>query len=193
MLIEAPQEEARPRVAYRYIDPGATAGLASLAPGATWSVKLNGVQPLSTLFVNWAFSFGAGEAPDLEIRALDSEGDEVADSIEPEVSGAPATLIARLDSGDTFTVVFENEDDDSPILSRGFSVKGRLDSTWMFVKSVGKEYLITAVAGDLALRAYVRQIPGPGSTSPPLKQTVVVESWQGPIEVVVVPTPTPVP
>ena len=126
LLIEAPQEEARPRVAYRYIDPGATAGLASLAPGATWSVKLNGVQPLSTLFVNWAFSFGAGEAPDLEIRALDSEGDEVADSIEPEVSGAPATLIARLDSGDTFTVVFENEDDDSPILSRGFSVRERV-------------------------------------------------------------------
>ena len=89
LLIEAPQEEARPRVAYRYIDPGATAGLASLAPGATWSVKLNGVQPLSTLFVNWAFSFGAGEAPDLEIRVLDSEGDEVADSIEPEVRAPP--------------------------------------------------------------------------------------------------------
>ena len=37
------------------------------------------------------------------------------------------------------------------------------------------------MVGRVGIRAYVRQIPGPGPTSSSIKQTVVVESWQGPI------------
>ena len=106
-------------------------------------------------------------------------------------------------SGDTYTVEFKNLDT-SPIVSRDFSLKGAAERTWIFVKSVGKEYIVQGVAccetiqgvtGGIAIRAYVRQIPGPGSPSPGPLQSVVVESWRqlSFVAVAVTPTPTPPP
>ena len=76
VLVSSPQTSIHPATEYRYVDPGAASGLASLASGDTWSVKLNGVQPFSTLFVNWAFT--PQTTGDLRIRVLDSGGGEIA-------------------------------------------------------------------------------------------------------------------
>ena len=176
--ITSPQVDLPPKATFRYLDPGASQGLASLGSGETWSVKLNGVAPFSSLFVNW--SFVTGDVPDLRIRVLDAGGSKIADANEPLKKNTPATLVTQLGSGDTYTVEFGNQDV-GPIPSDDFSAKGRQNKTWIYVKATGNEYLITSTAGNVTLRAYVRQLPGPGQTSTPLKQTVVVESWQGPI------------
>ena len=155
-------------------------------------MKLHGAQPFSSLFVNWAFTPQA--ARKMEIRVLDGTGDKIADSVEPQENEMPAVLNTRLGPGRTYTIEFDNLDT-VPSLSRDFSVRGGQKRTWIFTKSVGKEYIISSTAtteeGGVRLRAYVRQLPGPGSTAPGPKQTVIVESWQGPF--VPEPTPTPVP
>ena len=107
VLVSSPQTSIHPATEYRYVDPGAASGLASLASGDTWSVKLNGVQPFSTLFVNWAFT--PQTTGDLRIRVLDSGGGEIASSANPGALGMPAVAVARLASGDTYTVEFKNQ------------------------------------------------------------------------------------
>jgi len=189
--IAPPQVDVTPRAIYRYIDPGAGDGLAALAPKAVWRVKLNGVEPFSSLLVNW--SFLPQDDIDLEIRVFDASGKEVAEDDESSEEDAPATLVTRLGSGDTYFVEFDSDEDSNAIISRAFSARGGQDNTWILVKSTGKDYLITSTAGEVALQAYVRQIPGLGPTSPPIKQTVVVESWQGPLPPPPTPPPTPSP
>ena len=193
--ISPPGPGTKPRVLYRYVDPGAQQGLSSLAPGATWSVQLNGVVPFSSLFVNWAFSYSTADVPELEIRVLDSGGQQIASATKPEVPGFPANVKIQVKEGSTYTVEFENKDT-SPIVSRDFTIKGGQDRTWMFMKAVGKEYVITSEAGVVRLFAYVRQLPGPGPTSTQLKHMVLIESWQPPIQLKPTPappTPTPPP
>ena len=189
--VTAPLVDRAPRATYRYIDPGASADLASVAPGVTRSVKLGGAEPFSSLVINWAFL--PSDSTDLALRVFDGGGVKIADngedintgSSETEVvpplnpRASPATLILQLGSGDTYTVEFENRDTGT-VTSRPFSARGGHERTWVYYKSIGKEYIITSTAQDITLKAYVRQIPGPGPSSPPLKQTVVVESWQGP-------------
>ena len=163
--VTPPQVDQPPKAVYRYIDPGASQGLAPLAAGAVWEVALNGVESPSTLFVNWAY-FMTGDAPSLEIRVLDANQEEIASGGQPPEEGMPATLTTLLGSGDTYTVEFANQDSVS-VLSRAFSARGGQERTWMFFKSVGREHLITSTTtggrGRLSLRAYVRQIPGPAS------------------------------
>ena len=193
--IAPPAGGTKPRVLYRYIDPGTRQGLSSLAPGATWSVKLNGVTPFSSVFVNWAFSYSTADVPELEIRVLDSEGQQIVSASKPEVQGFPANLKIQVKKGSTYTVEFENKDT-APIVSRDFTIKGGQDRTWIFMKAVSKEYIITAEAGVVRISAYVRQLPGPGPTSTQLKHMVLVESWQQPVQLTPTPqppTPTPPP
>ena len=184
--VAPPQVDLAPKAVYRYIDPGAGQGLASLAPGGMWTVILKGVEPFSSLFVNWAFIPEGNVHVDL--RVLDGSGLEIAKGEQLGAADSPATLLARLGAGETYTLEFLNQDTVT-VLSREFDSKGGLDRTWMLLKSVGSEYLITSTASGDTLRAYVRQIPGHGATNPPIKQTVVVESWQRPPP----PPPTPTP
>ena len=190
---------ARPKSTYRYIDPGAEAGLAALAPDATWSLEVNGVEPFSTLLMNWAVTTTGNDRPDVKMRVLNAAGKEIARSAGTRVIGFPLTIATRVGSGDRYTLEFENQDSVT-VGSQSFSADGGQESTWIFMRSVGKEYLITGAAETepgrgIAIIAYVRQIPGPGPSSPPLKQTVIVESWQE-VSFVGIPatlTPTPPP
>ena len=176
--VTQPQVDMPPVATYRYIDPGAGQGLASLATGDTWAVKLNGAEPYSSMFVYWSF-LSSIDIPDLEIKVLDATGDQVAISVDMSKKDFPYTLMARLGPGDTYTIEYENQDIDSA-LSRAFGARGTQERTWIYAKATSKGYLITSIADDTTLRGYVRQIPGPGPNSPPIVQTVVVESRQGP-------------
>ncbi len=189
--VTVPPTDPGPRTLYRYIDPGTKQGLASLAPGTTWSVKLNGVQPLSTVVVNWAFPSATGDrVPQVEIRLIDINGRRIGHGTSPLVTGFPAALLTQARTGDTYTLEFKNNDT-APVVSRDFTIKGGQNNTWVLLKAVGKEYLITAIAGKVKLAAYVRQLPGPGPTSQQLKHMVLLESWQGPIAIPSTPTPGP--
>ena len=175
-----------PKPSFRYIDPGVVEGLTTLASGDIWSVKLNGVEPLSTLFVNWAYI--TGDIPNLQIRVRDSSGQQIATSTPAQAKDVPVALVTSLGTGDTYTVEFENPAA-FPVPPEQFNVGGGLGNTWIFVKLTGKPYLVTSRAGLTGIRAYLRQIPGPGSTSPGPEQAVVIESWQPAPPVT--PTPTP--
>ena len=202
---EAAGLSIKPKVEYRHIDPGVPVedigGMRLLAPGDTWRIKLNGVVPHTSLIVNWAYV--ASELPEVDITIFDATGDIVERALPIRSTSAPVTVMARLGEGTTYTVEFKN-DGDLSILSRDFSSEGGRDFTWILVKAIGREYLITSTIGEFALRAYVRQIPGPqepepedpgyAPLKPELKQRVVIESWQGPVDDTgAPPTPTPTP
>ena len=202
---EAAGLTVRPKVEYRHIDPGVPVedigGMRLLGPGDKWRLKLNGVVPNTSLIVNWAYV--ASELPDVDITVFDGTGDVVERALPTRSTSAPILLMGRLGQGDTYTVEFKN-DGDTPVLSRDFSSKGGRDFTWILAKATGREYLITSSTGEFALRAYIRQIPGPQEPDlenpdcaplrPAVKQRIIVESWQGPVaDTVPPPTPTPTP
>ena len=182
IFIAKPEVAQPPATAFRYVDPGSSGGLADLAAKATYTLQVHGIEPFSSLFVNWAFLGGSGGSddddddgkPKVRIKVLDSEGKKLTESKDFKSIDRPAILGVSLQGGETYTVEFENKGKMS-VQSRDFSSKGGHDKTWILLKSAGKQYLVTARAGDVLLRAHLRQIPGPGLQG----QTVVVESWQG--------------
>ncbi|MBI4337950.1 MAG: hypothetical protein HY683_09015 [Chloroflexi bacterium] len=170
VTVAAPSVTTPPVMAYRYLDPGASAGLLSLAGGATWQVTLNGVEPRSLLAVSWTFTPSSGS---WRVRLLDSQGQQVASR---SGSGSPGWLTVEATEGTTYTLEFRNQGSGAQA-SQSFSSNGGRDSTWAYMRLKGQEYLVTAAVSGLTVRAYLRQLPGPGATSPPLLQAVVVESW----------------
>jgi hypothetical protein len=81
----------------------------------------------------------------------------------------------------TYTVQFINEGapDKASAQSLPFSSLGGSDHTWVRTKMTGKEYLLRATVRDaFALKAYVRQLPGPDQPSAGVPQLIVVEAWR---------------
>lgn len=188
-----PAGSDRPRLIYRYVDPGAATRLVSLAPGQSFSVTLEGVQPFSTIGVGWAFddatSQGTGKTKlDLELVVEDASGlvvgkKAVAGTIGEHPARSPAQLFVRAGPSTTYVVRYKNtsKPDDQfavAVNSKPFSSLGGSDYTWMRAQMTGREYLLRATAGTaFVLKAYVRQIPGP-SQAAPVPQLVVVETWR---------------
>jgi hypothetical protein len=184
-----------PRTVYRYIDPGASSALASLAPLGVHRVRLLNVEPYSLLAVNWTFTAVPFDEAEGEIRVFDSRGTKIAeeDGEVDDDDGQQATvsLAVQLGADSEYVVEFLNEEDDKgPILSMPFSSVGGAGATWIHSKLNGREYVVTAsasgvtgatgeeVAAPVILRAYVRQLPGAHPDNAALKQIIVMESWR---------------
>ena len=185
--VTSPEVDLSPRVRFRYIDPGVSRGLSPASPGSLWIVKLNRVEPFSSLFVSW--SLESGNIRKLDMKVKDPAGRVIARSPSASQAAVNAIVLVQLGADDNYTIEMKNGDVGT-VVSKPFSAKGGNQNTWILVKAVGNEYLVTSTAADVTLRAYLRQIPGLGTTSPGPKQTVVIESWQGPM---LLPTPTPGP
>jgi hypothetical protein len=183
----------QPKLIYRYGDPGAKTALASLAPGQSLAVTLVGVQPFSTIGVNWAFAdptpLGTGTTKlSLELVVEDVSGlvvgkKAVAGKIGEHPARSPVQLFVRAGPSTKYVVRFKNTskpDDKDAVAasSRPFSSLGGSDHTWMRAQMTGREYILRATATNaFVLKAYVRQIPGPSQVGA-VPQLVVVETWR---------------
>lgn len=172
--VQTPAGSYRPKLVYRYIDPGASTALASLPGGGERVVKIEGVQPFSTIGMSWAFDDSF--LPHLEMVIEDSTGAVIARD-EQEDARTPFQLIVRSGTDTRYTIRFINRGN-SPVASLSFSSLGGLDHTWVLAKASGREYILRAdTVGGFGLKAYVRQIPGPDQVSP-VPQVIVVETWR---------------
>ncbi len=151
---------------YAYVD----AQVDALSPGQTDTFTLLHVRPGSRIRVNWAL---AGDM-DWKIELYRGDGlggiliKTQADSI------GPGSLIAdSLPDGGAYTVVFTNTGT-SPIVPGPFA-RGGEQATWVYVQS-GIDYVVTSLVNNVAVTAYLRQMPGP--TTPQTRQRVYTESWK---------------
>lgn len=183
----------QPKLIYRFVDPGATTSLVSLAPGESQALTLEGVQPFSVIGINWAFDDATPQGTsktnlDLELVVEDASGLVVGKKAVLGKSGehpawSPVQLFVRAGPSTTYVVRFSNtskpDDKDAvAVNSKPFSSLGGSDHTWMRAQMTGREYILRAAAGNaFVLKAYVRQMPGPSQVAP-APQLVVVETWR---------------
>lgn len=174
VTVAAPAGSYRPKTVFRYVDPGVQTGLASLGPGNTWSVRLEGVLPFSVLGVGWAFDDTL--PPSIRIEVEDPTGAKAVSAAERTRS--PLQLLVRSGTATEYVVRFINTGT-APVVSKPFSSLGDDVNTWILGKMTGREYILEATAGEAsyALRAYVRQIPGPNQLVA-VPQIIVVETWR---------------
>jgi hypothetical protein len=174
VTVAAPAGAFRPKAVFRYVDPGVQTGLASLGPGNAWTVRLEGVQPFSVLGVGWAFDDTS--PPSVRIEIEDPTGAKAV--AEDERTKSPLQLLVRSGTSTEYVVRFTNTGT-TPVLSLPFSSLGDDSKTWILGKMTGREYILEAAAGEAsyALRAYVRQIPGPDQPGA-VPQIIVVETWR---------------
>lgn len=90
----------------------------------------------------------------------------------------PGTLDVSggLITGGVYTIDFYNNSGVS-LASASYSSIGDTSSTWVYIKAY-KDYLIRSQTDGNTLVVYARQVPGP--TVPTTRQTVAIETWQGP-------------
>jgi len=174
VTVAAPAGSYRPKTVFRYMDPGVKTGLASLEPGDTWSVRLEGVLPFSILGGGWAFDDTL--PPSVRIEIEDPTGAKAVTAAERTVS--PLQLLVRSGTASEYIVRFVNTGT-TPVVSKRFSSLGDDDKTWILGKMTGREYILESTAGEgtYKLRAYVRQIPGPDQPGA-VPQIIVVETWR---------------
>lgn len=168
----SPPVEKRP-IAYLYIDPGAGTGLYPLPPKSHWLVQLWGIEAGSTIAINWAF---IPVKADWKIAVFEGTDITLKPVAEKEGKKSPGELEAVLTKGGIYTVVFYNEDEKEASYSKPFSPLNGKENTWIYSQLSGREYLITSQAGATILKAYIRQIPGPGPTSHLIRQKMI-EWW----------------
>jgi hypothetical protein len=173
LSISSPADE-RPPVPYIYIDPGTDSGLNPLPPGAQWLIQLWGLEEGSIIRINWAFTPKEGEWEIKVFEGTDITAKEVA---EGEGDNSPGYLQATLAKGGIYTVIFRNDEEEINLFSKPFNSIDGGEYTWIRAQLSGREYMVTSQAGSTILKVYIRQIPGPGPSSPPLKQRVV-EWWE---------------
>ena len=94
--------------------------------------------------------------------------------------GGPGVLSVNgaLIDGGTYTIDFFNASA-SQLASAPFGASGSEDETWVYVQA-HKDYVVSAIAGDTGVTAYLRQVPGP--TEPVTGQSVYVVSWRDYVE-----------
>jgi len=184
LVLSEPPAGADTGAIFRFLDPGATAGLASLAAGARVTVPVHGV-PISTgMVVHWAFTPSARQ---WELSVYQGEGTGGALIGTDSGSNSPGIARAFTVATGTHTIEFRNNDA-SAIASQPYGDVGGAGKTWVYSRARGKQYVVRAEAEGYASEAFVRQLPGPGGSSSSLRRLVVVESWQ---EMGTLGTPTP--
>ena len=157
----------------RYIDPG----IGTVSANQPYRLVLRDVVFNSEMSVNWAFqavtssitstiAIHRGDEPDGEVTKVDESIKESPNSLK----------ITDLTSG-TYTVEFSAST--SPLVTEPFIDTGALDSTWIY-GSIYQDYVVTSKAGDTTVTAYLRQIPGPttSSTGGKIPQKVYTLSWK---------------
>jgi Tfp pilus assembly protein PilX len=190
--IAAPQVGAVPAGSQQYIDPGASAPqLSSVSTGTGYLMRLFNVRA-GTLIVNWAYS-PAGRArvavwdglpvnpstgvpyPPGQIASFPVET-PVADSHwSNTTANSVRTPALATQEGKVYSIVFFiYAGQAGSRTTQPFAGGGGADETWMYLAAY-RDYLITATAGDVAIRGYIRQVPG--YSQPPTTWSASSVTW----------------
>jgi hypothetical protein len=154
-----------------FVDPGATTSLYPLAGKTEFLYEADNVQAGSPMQVNWVYTPADS---DYEITVYEGSGTGGTQVVGTSGSGSPArvTIPGTSISGGTYTIRFYNNSDVT-IYSAEFSTIGDTTKTWLRVTAF-KDYVITSTAGDITIKVFARQGPGPN----PAESAVGIMTWQ---------------
>lgn len=183
--VSAPTATEPPRV-YYYVDPGAAAGLQTVAGHITYNFQMDSVQAGSYIQVNWAFS---PENRRWRLALYKGPIGSTTLVVERVGSMSPAQLAVDggLVVGGTYTMAFTNETG-STLTTVSYNAQGGDAFTWVY-GLMEKDYIIVAEAGATRLTVHARQVPGP--VSPNMRQRVTLEYLSPVFNLTPTPTPTP--
>ena len=169
---------ASPRVDYVsfgsvFVDPESATSLGPLAGNTDFLYVADNVAPFADFQVAWVFTPPDNGWQLTVYEGVGTAGSNLANTTK-NASPGRLTVNASKISGGTYTVRFRNKSS-TAITSAAFSPFGEPDKTWLRL-SAFKDYVITSTAGDVTLKVFARQGPGPNQVT----STVHVTTWHGP-------------
>ena len=153
-----------------FVDPEIASALSPIAGDSTFEYQMLNVRPFADFQVSWVFTPPDG---DWRLKVYEGAGTGGSRLANEQGNHSPARLTVDADeiAGGTYTIEFENKDED-PTLAAPFSPVGDPQATWVRITAF-KDYVITSTAGPVTLTVFARQGPGPNQ----LTSTVHIATW----------------